>query len=265
MYSSKVKKNHLGALTLGGLILASLAACTSGDQIKKAIENDPTIVFAAIEKDPEKFIEVVNKAAQEAQRKAGERAKAEEASKRDAEFANPLKPVIQEGRPILGPKDAKVTIVEYSDFQCPWCARGYDTIRQVMEMYPNDVRLVFKHLPFQKHSMIAAKYFEAIALQNHNKAWDFKGRVFKGQDNLRNRGEDFLKELVRAIGGIDQRKLAADLESKAITSRINADMEEAQSFDITGTPGFIVNGVSLRGAYPVEEFKRIIDRHLKGS
>lgn len=250
--------------SLSLFFIAGLMSCApSANQLKEAIAKDPSIVFVAIEKDPEKFIEVVNTAAREAQQKGAESAQREEQRQRDEEFKNPLKPVIQEGRAINGPKDAPVTIVEYSSFECPYCARGAQTIKEVLAAYPTQVRLVYKHLPldFQPKSLPAAKYFEAIALQSEEKAYKFKSMVFENQQTLRSEGEKLLKDLARKVGA-NMAQLNKDIESPKIMERINADIEEARSFGITGTPGFIVNGVSLKGAYPFSEFKSIIDRHL---
>lgn len=242
------------------------AGCTpSADGLKKAIEKDPTIVFKAIEKDPEGFIEVVNKAAQQAQQKSAEKAQADEGKKRDDEFKNPLKPELQAGRAYKGAENAAVTIVEYSDFQCQYCARGYQTINEVLKAYEGKVRVLFKHLPLDFHpkAMPAAKFFEAVAMQDHGKAFKFHDIVFEGQAELNQRGEDFLKDAAKKAGA-DMKRLEKDLADPKIAERIAADMEEARKFDISGTPGFLINGVSLKGAYPFSEFKVIIDRHLAG-
>lgn len=253
-------------LTLIGLTVAAfgLVNCTpSAKQLKEAVEKDPSIVFVAIEKYPDQFIEVVNKAAQDAQRKAQDKSVAEESKKRDEEFANPLKAEIDDSRVFFGPKDAKVTIVEYSDFECPYCSKGYQTIKQVLSEYPKDVRVLFKHLPLDFHpqAMPAARYFEAVAMQSQEKAAKFHDSVFENQGELRAKGEDFLKATAKKVGA-DMKRIEKDLKDEKITARINADMEEAKKFNFTGTPGFLVNGVSVRGAYPFPEFKSIIDRHL---
>ena len=156
-----LKKN---ILLVAGLAFAFTACAPTAKQLKELVEKDPSIVFVAIEKDPEKFIEVVNKAAREAQSKGSEKAAQEESKKRDEEFANPLKANIEEGRAMEGPADAKVTIVEYSDFECPYCGRGYQTVKEVMKAYPTQVRLVFKHLPLDFHpkALPAAKYFNFL-------------------------------------------------------------------------------------------------------
>ncbi|MGZ3742762.1 MAG: DsbA family protein [Pseudobdellovibrionaceae bacterium] len=255
--------NKSALLALSVMAMALTNCAPSAKQIKEAVEKDPSIVFVAIEKYPDQFIEVVNKAAQDAQKKSQDKAMAEEAKKRDEEFANPLKPEIQPDRVIFGNKDAKVTIVEYSDFECPYCGKGFQTIKQVLKEYPNDVRVVFKHLPLDFHpqAMPAAKYFEAVARQSHEKAEKFHDAVFENQGELRSKGEDFLKNTAKKLG-VDMKKLDKDLKDESITARIKADMDEAKKFNFSGTPGFLINGVSLRGAYPFPEFKAIIDRHL---
>jgi protein-disulfide isomerase len=244
-----------------GLMLTSCAP--SASQLKEAVKKDPSIVFAAIETDPEQFIEVVNKAAREAQSKGAEKAAREEQAKRDEEFKNPLKPEIEDNRAVWGPKDAKITIVEYSDFQCPYCGRGFQTLQEVKKAYPNQIRFIFKHLPLEFHpkALPAAKYFEAIARQSSEKAYKFHDMVFSNQGELSSRGEDFLKEEAKKVGA-DMKKLAKDLSDPTLMDRINKDTAEAQKFGFSGTPAFVINGVSLRGAYPFSEFKSIIDREL---
>lgn len=251
-------------LLLSASALTLTFCAPSAKQIKEAVEKDPSIVFVAIEKDPEKFIEIVNKAAQEAQKKQQEKMFDDEKKQRDAEFANPLKPEIQEDRVMFGKKDAPITIVEYSDFECPYCSRGYQTVKQVMAEYGDKVRVVFKHLPLDFHPMAepAARYFEAIAMQDHAKAEKFHDKVFEGQSNLKTEKEAFLKKVAKDVGA-NMAKLEKDLKDEKVAKKIQADMEEAQKFGIRGTPGFIVNGVSLRGALPFSEFKDVIEKHMK--
>lgn len=251
-------------LALVATLAFAIAACApSAKQLKEAVEKDPSIVFTAIEKNPDKFIEVVMKAQQEAQKVAGDRAQEEEKKQRDAEYANPLKPEIDETRVIFGNKAAPITIVEFSDFQCPYCSRGYQTVQQVRKEYGDKVRIVFKHLPLDFHplAMPAAKYFEAIAQQSAEKAEKFHDMIFENQGMLKDKGEAYFAEVTKKVGA-DLKKVQAALKDEKIQKRIDADMAEAKNFNMSGTPGFIINGVSLRGAYPFPAFKEIIDRHL---
>lgn len=250
-------------LSLVAGTFALVQCAPSAKQLKEAVEKDPSIMFVAIEKDPEKFIEVVNKAAQEAQKKQQEKMADDEKKQRDTEYANPLKPEIDETRVIFGKKDAPITIVEYSDFECPYCSRGYQTVKQVKAEYGDKVRVIFKHLPLDFHPMAepAARYYEALAMQGHDKAEKFHDKVFEGQGELKTGKEGFLKKVAKEVGA-NMAKLEKDLKDEKISKRIQADMEEAQKFGIRGTPGFVVNGISLRGALPFNDFKDVIDKHL---
>ncbi len=248
------------------LVGASLLASCS-ELVKKTIQDNPSIVFEAIKKDPAGFMEVVRAAAQDAQKKEIEMAQQNEEKAREDEFNNPKKPEVAANRAVLGSPEAKVTIVEYSDFQCPFCQRGSDTVEMVMKEYGDKVRLLYKHLPLeQKHpnARRGSEYFEAIALQDVKKAYEFKKMVFKNQNETYGDAEKLYKDLAKKAG-VDMAKLDSDLKAKSseIAAIINKDIEEASEFGFNGTPGYLINGVSLKGAYPIEEFKKVIDRHLK--
>ncbi|MCH2533510.1 MAG: thioredoxin domain-containing protein [Bdellovibrionales bacterium] len=236
------------------ILLASsflLTGCIE-DQVFKAIENNPEKFFEAVKKAEGKYKEVLAKKQEQESEKALEE-----------EFKNPKKAEIDEDRVIFGSAEAPITIVEYSDFQCPFCSRGYDTVKKVMEEYGDKVRVVYKHLPLDFHplAMPAAQYFEAIALQSHEKAEKFHDIMFEQQDRMKSEGEDFLKAAAKEVGA-DMSKLKKDMKSEEVMNRVKSDMEEAQKFGFSGTPGFLVNGVSVKGAYPFDHFKMIIDKHL---
>ncbi len=248
-------------MALSVLVLA--AGCSSKSQIEKVITENPDIVFNAIKKDPKKFVEVVNEAVRTAQESGREDEAKQEQARLEEEFKNPKTPTVDEKAIIFGNKDAPVTIVEYSDFQCPYCSRGYATVKEVMKEYGDKVRIVFKNLPLDFHpqAMPAAKYFVAIARQDVKKAEKFHDEIFANQTKLNQDGEKFLKAAAKKVGA-DMGKVAKMIDSEDVTNHIKADMEEARKFDFSGTPGFLINGVSLKGAYPFPEFKKIIDRHL---
>jgi len=244
-------------------LFALMVGCTSKDAIKSTIENNPEILFNVIEKNPDKFMEVVNKAVQTAQVKQRENAAKAEEQERDEEIKNPKKPELSDDRVAWGPKDAPITIVEYSDFQCPYCSRGYTNLKEVEKRYPGKIRVVYKHLPLDFHpkAMPAAEWFEAIALQDKDKAHKFHDEVFEHQDKLQGNHEQFFTSVAKKLG-VDVSKVKADLKSEKVKSHIEADMAEARKFGFQGTPGFLINGVSLRGAYPPDEFAKIIDKEL---
>ena len=157
-------------------------------------------------------------------------------------------------------------IVEYSDFQCPYCRRGFEVMNEVSQKYGPKIRFLYKNLPLPMHpmSMPAAKRFEAIALQNPKKAYQYHDEVFSHQDQLNSGGEKFLDSVAKKLG-VDMAKMKTDMNSDKVNDRIHADMAEAEKFGISGTPGFLVGGVSIRGAYPFPAFQEIIDRKLKES
>jgi protein-disulfide isomerase len=246
------------------LIALVLASCASESQIKAVLEKHPEILFSAIEKNPEKFMDTVQKAAQMAQRKSQEDAEKEEKARVENELKNPLKPDLPADRAYKGPANAPITVVEYSDFQCPFCQRGFKVVEQIVKAYPTQVRFIFKNLPLPMHPMAmpASQRFEAIALQDAAKAYKFHDEVFKNQQKLNGPGaEKFMDDAAKKVGA-DLAKMKKDMESDQVKARIDADMAEAEKFGISGTPGFVVEGVSVRGAYPFETFKEIIDKKL---
>ena len=98
-------------------------------------------------------------------------------------------------------------------------------------------------------------------MQDPMKAQKFHDAIFENQKDLNQDGEKFLKAAAKKVGA-DVKKVEKDISSEGVQKRIAADMEEAKKYEFSGTPGFLINGVSLRGAYPAPEFKKIIDRHL---
>lgn len=254
---------HLKLISIFAIAALMVACNPSKESLKKLLVENPDIVFDVIKEHPAKFLEVVNEAAREAQVKQRENAEKEEQNKLEEEFKNPKTPVIDEKRAILGNKDAVITIVEYSDFECPYCTRGYNTMKEVKEKYGDKVRLLYKHLPLDFHpkAMPAAKYFEAIALQDTAKAYKFHDELFENQDKLREQGEKFFEATAKKVGA-DMAKLKKDLNGEEVKKRIEADIAEARKYDFSGTPGFLVNGISVRGAYPADHFSKIIDRLL---
>lgn len=252
------------------IVKAALAASVLGlfgcaKIIEKTIEDNPDIVINAMKKNPAKFMEALNEAARAAQDQKRANAEKDAQNEMESQFANPAKPVINEKRAMSGPQGAPITIVEYSDFQCGYCGKGFKTLKQLMEKeYKGKIRFLYKHLPVTGAPMSrpAAELFEAIAMVDAAKAYEFHDKIFEDQGALRNGKEAYLKKLVKKIVGADAEKVFANTKNDEVQARLAADRKEAQKYEINGTPAFIVNGVFLKGAYPVEKFKEIIDRHL---
>lgn len=187
-----------------------------------------------------------------------------EMQEREQDFKNPIKVNGTEGRASEGAEDAAITIIAFSDFECPYCKNGAETVAQVRKKYGSKVRVQFRHmpLPFHKLAMPAAKRFEAIALQSPKKAYKFHDEVFKEQSRLSGEGEAFLDAVAKKVGA-NIEKMKAELDGEKVMARINGDISEAQRLGISGTPAFVVAGTRLYGAYPAAEFYKVIDRRLK--
>lgn len=157
-----------------------------------------------------------------------------------------------------GPKDAKVTIIEFSDFQCPYCQKAKETVDEIMKEYADKVRLVFKHFPLQFHSN-AQKAAEAAECANdQGKFWEMHDYMFANQDKL---GVADLKKIAKNLG-LNASDFDGCLDSGKYESKIKKDIETGTSFGVGGTPAFFINDQFLSGAVPIENFKKIIDAEL---
>jgi protein-disulfide isomerase len=160
--------------------------------------------------------------------------------------------------PSRGPDQAKVTIVEFSDFQCPYCGREFGVIEKVMKEYDGKVRLVFRHFPLEFHPF-AAKAAEAGACANdQGKFWPMHDKMFANQEKL---AVDDLKGYAKAIG-LDTAKFDKCLDSGEKQALVAEDQKAGQAAGVSGTPAFFINGIFINGAQPFEQFKTTIDREL---
>jgi protein-disulfide isomerase len=164
-----------------------------------------------------------------------------------------------DGAPIRGPEAAHVTIVAFSDFHCPYCARAKQTLEQVQEVYPDDVAVVFKHLPLRQHKGALEAHAAAEAAHGQGRFWEMHDLLFASPYELE---PEQLASHARQLG-LDVPRFERDLASDAVRQRVEADLHEAQQLGITGTPTFYVNGRLLAGAQPFEAFQEAIDQELR--
>ena len=154
-------------------------------------------------------------------------------------------------------KRASVTIVEYSDFQCPYCKRAASVVSQVKQAYGDSVKIVFKQmpLPFHQHAFKAAQ--ASVCSAQQGKFWEFHDRVFASTDL----SVDALKQIA-SEAGLKVGEFNACLESEASRVVVEQELEEARQLGVTGTPTFIINGRKVVGAISFDVFKREIDREI---
>jgi len=167
-----------------------------------------------------------------------------------------------EGFPSFGPKDAPIVIVEFSDFQCPFCKRfNDDTYKQLMAVYPGKIRFVFRHLPLTSIHPEAFPAAEAAMCANEqNSFWEYHDKLFENQDKL---GRDLYTQIANDLN-IDVTKFESCLNSGKYKDLIQQDSDFAVKLGVQSTPTFFVNGLALVGAQPLETFKQVIDKELAG-
>jgi len=171
------------------------------------------------------------------------------------------KVLVQDDDPIRGPKDALVTMIIFSDFQCPFCKRVEDTLKQVAAAYPQDVRFVWKDnpLPFHPRAKPSATLARFAYKKGGDKGfWDMHDAIFDSNPKLE---DDDLKGLAEKAG-IKWDDVKAAIDSNKFGEKIDGSVELANDVQARGTPHFFINGVRLSGAQPLEAFKKAIDEQL---
>ena len=226
--------------------------------LKKMIKDNPEIITESIKSNPQLYMEALAEAQRQYMVERRKKQQEQEMVAREEEYKNPKKPEMKDSRVYFGNKNAPITIVEYSDFQCGYCAKAVVTVKQILKNYPGKVRILYKHKPLFPGSAKAAEYYEAIGMQDAKKAQEFHDMLFERKGEIKN-GEKFLKELAKKVKA-DIGQLEKDLS--LVADIVRADQAEADKFGFSGTPGFLVGGISVPGAVPYAHFKEIIDRHL---
>src|SRR5690554_3927669 len=161
-------------------------------------------------------------------------------------------------------KDALVTIVEFSDFQCPFCARVTPTVKQIHDTYGDKVRIVFKQHPLAFHTQARFAAQAALAAHLQGKYIEMHDLLFNNQREFSKHADDFEAYAAELAGelGLDVAKFGKDYQSKAIAEQIERDIQLAAKVGARGTPSFWINGIQLMGAQPFDRFKALIDPQL---
>jgi protein-disulfide isomerase len=166
--------------------------------------------------------------------------------------------------PMRGNANAAVTIVEYSDFQCPFCSRAYKMIEdQVMKDYGDKVRLVYKNFPLDVHPWAepAALAAACARRQSPEAFWKVYDFLFQNQQDIT---AENLKDKVQGLAGVDGTAFGACYDSRAAIDTVRQDQDEAAALGVRSTPTFFINGRKVEGAVPYETFKAMLDQALAG-
>jgi protein-disulfide isomerase len=162
--------------------------------------------------------------------------------------------------PFTGSKEAKVTIVEFSDFQCPFCAKGADILKAIKQKYGNKVRIAFKNfpLPFHNHAQKAAVAAHCANEQGSDYFWKMHDEMFAHQDSL---DADGLKKTAKKIS-LKTEAFNKCLDENKYLTKVQQEMEEGRTLKVKSTPTFFVNGQLINGAQTIDVFADIIDEEL---
>lgn len=161
--------------------------------------------------------------------------------------------------PSRGDKNAPIEMIEFSDFQCPYCLRAYATVNQVLATYGDRIHFVYRHYPLSTHPNARPAAEASACAAEQGKFWPYHDRLFTSPSKL---ATPDLKQHASELG-LDSTKFNACVDSHKFKAQIDADMKEAEALGVTGTPAFFINGRLLSGAYPYDAFKKVIDEELE--
>ena len=167
--------------------------------------------------------------------------------------------VVAANAPVRGSPDAAVTITEYADFQCPFCASARGSIDLVLREYPGRVKLVFKSFPLEFHADSRLAHQAALAADRQGKFWEMHDLIFSRQRNIKS---DNLFAMAKSLG-LDMDRFAKDLDSGEVHAQIETEQAEGKQRGVQGTPTFFVDGNEIVGASSVAQFEARIDQALR--
>ncbi len=160
---------------------------------------------------------------------------------------------------IRGDIDAKVTVVEYSDYECPFCERHHPTMLQIVEEYGDDVAWVYRHFPLSFHPEARPAALAAECANDQGKFWEFTDEMYLNQDKL---GESYYETVAKDLG-LNVSEFRDCIETEKYGDKVDADAASGRTAGVNGTPATFVNGQLVSGAVPFETFKQLIDAELE--
>ncbi len=162
------------------------------------------------------------------------------------------------GSPAKGPANAKITIVEFSDFQCPYCIKATGHLDAALRAFPKDVRLVYKHFPLDSHGQARMAAQASLAAEQQGKFWPMHDRLYAQSRQIsRMNVLNWAKEL-----GIDMPKFVAALDSSAVKGQVDRDVQEGDRIGVQGTPTVFVNGKKYQGSLDPGVFLPVLTKEL---
>ena len=170
----------------------------------------------------------------------------------------PRQVIAKADRPSKGPATAPVEMIEFSDFQCPFCESAFPTVNQVLSTYGDRIHFVYRHFPLSIHPRARPAAEAAQCAAEQGKFWQFHDKLFGDQSRLGD--EDFKQDAAQLA--LDTGQFNACFDSRKYRAEIDKDIEAGTEAGVSGTPAFYINGRMLSGAQPFDAFKRVIDEEL---
>jgi protein-disulfide isomerase len=168
-------------------------------------------------------------------------------------------PIPTLGSPVMGPASAPITLVEFSDFQCPYCSKAVAQINATLQAYPKDVRLIFKQFPLDSHPEAAISAAASLAAHQQGKFWPMHDVMFANRSKLSRQSIlAWAKEI-----GLDMKRFTADLDSDAIRKAVLRDQADGDKAGVEATPTVFLNGRKYNGNLAPDAIKTVIDGELK--
>jgi protein-disulfide isomerase len=165
-----------------------------------------------------------------------------------------------DGAPVKGPADARITLVEFSDFECPFCSVAVKQVDSVLAAYPKDVKLVYKQFPLSMHPHAELAAEASLAARDQGKFWEMYEVLFK---NFRQLSRNNILAMAKEIG-LDVDKFKTDLDSGKYKAVIEKDIADGEAANVYGTPAFYINGKQYNGEVTLAALKPILAAELKG-
>ncbi len=172
---------------------------------------------------------------------------------------DPVK-ITVDGSPVRGPADARITLVEFSDFECPYCSAAVKQVDMVMAAYPKDVKLIYKQFPLSMHPHAELAAEASLAAREQGKFWEMYDLLFK---NFRQLSRTNINAMAKEVG-LDMAKFQSDLDSRKYKAVIEKDLADGEAAGVYGTPAFYINGKQYNGEVTLAALKPILAAELKG-
>lgn len=252
-----MRRFRLLVLLVASLFFCSIASgCTSSSNAAASPELEQQ-VLQIIRDNPEVVLEVVELAAKERQEQSIREARQGFLAQMIADPSSVIG-----NSPTTGSPEQKIVLLEFSDFQCPFCARAHQTVKQFMEKHGDSVTLAYKHLPLTSihpQALPAAK--AAWAAGRQGKFWEYHNALFEQQAML---GEELYNKIARDLD-LNVEKFNSDRQSDAAIEALQEDIQVARSLRINGTPFFLLNGEALSGAIELSQMEEVLQKVLQSN